>query len=155
MGARPLVGGIADQLLEQRKPEFAVVECVAQLAVAEYPGRRDPGDRQAEERRHLVVGIPRRVGMEEEFEVFLRTDAILLEHGAPILRVPHGYKNEVHVEVGIEECAPAVVLQLGGAVGAPGRPEMHHGYLRRLHCFGDLLFDGQPDGGIGARERGE
>ena len=71
----PLVGGVADQLLKQRKPEFAVVECVAQLAVAEYPGRRDPGQRQAEEGVEPVLRQPRGIGVVEQDEIGLRPQA--------------------------------------------------------------------------------
>src|SRR5581483_12324931 len=87
--------------------------------------------------------------MHEQREIRLRADAVLLEQRAAValLAAPDGDEDELHVGMPADKVAPAVARQLGLAVRAPRRPEVHHGDLGRLHRLLDLAFNRQRLGG--------
>src|SRR5436309_14478413 len=79
---RPFRLAVREKLLEHREADFAVVQCVAELAAFVNPSRRDPRKRQASELFDLVFATTW-AGICKDCHVWLIGDAEFFQHRAP------------------------------------------------------------------------
>src|SRR5438093_9223324 len=80
---RPFRLAVREKLLEHREADFAVVQCVAELAAFVNPSRRDPRKRQASELFDLVFATTW-AGICKDCHVWLIGDAEFFQHRAPV-----------------------------------------------------------------------
>src|SRR5262245_6467461 len=137
---RPLRLAVCKELLEHRKTDLAIIQCVAEIAPFVNPSRRNPAQRQTGKLLDLVFTATRS-RISENCHVGLRGDSEFVQHRASILPViPNRHEIKLHLWIFVDHFGPAAGLELGLTVGAPRRPEMNHAELWRFDRREDSLF---------------
>src|ERR1043166_4253134 len=122
---RPFRLAVCQKLLEHRKANLAVVQCVAEIAPFVNPSRRNPAQRQTAKLLDLVFTATR-TGISENCHVRLSGDSEFVQHRVPILAIiPNGDEIEFHLGIIGDYFRPAARFELGLAIGTPRRPEVN------------------------------
>src|SRR5689334_21668980 len=130
---RPLRLAVCQKLLEHRKTDLAVVQCVTEIAAFVNPSRRDPAQRQTGKLLDLIVTATR-TGVSENCHVRLVGDPELVQHRASVLPIiPNRDETKFHLWIFTDHFGPPAGFELSLAVGAPRRPEMNDSDVWRLN----------------------
>src|SRR5512132_849349 len=130
---RPFRLAVCQKLLEHRKANLAVVQCVAEIAAFVNPSRRNPTQRQTTKLLDLVFTATR-TGITENCHVRLGGDSEFVQEPAPVLPIiPHRDEIKLHLWIFTDHFGPPGGFELGLAVGAPRRPEVNYGGLWRFN----------------------
>src|SRR4249919_4379317 len=137
---RPFRLAVCQKLLEHRKANLAVIQCVAEIAAFVNPSRRNPTQRQTSKLFNLVFAATW-TGISENCHVRLRGDPEFVQQRAAVLAIiPYRDETKLHLWIFIDHFCPAAGFELGLAVGTPRRPEVNDGGLRRFDCVPELLL---------------
>ena len=137
---RPFRFAVFEKLLEHRETDFAVIQCVAKIAVFVNPSRRDPRKRQAGELFDLVFATTR-AGIGQNCHVRLIGDVEFFQHRAAVVAVvPNRDEIKFHLRIVLNDFEPAAALEFSLTIRTPRRPKMDDGELGRFDRFEDFLF---------------
>src|SRR5580765_5577388 len=137
---RPFRLAVCQKLLEHRKANLAVIQCVTEIAAFVNPSCRNPIQRQTSKLFDLVFATTR-TGISENCHVRLRSDPEFVQHCAAALPIiPDRDEIKFHLWIFIDHFGPPAGFEFGLAVGAPRRPEMNDGALWRFDCGEKSLF---------------
>src|SRR4029450_5488462 len=83
---RPFRLAVCQKLLEHRKTDLAVIQCVTEIAAFVNPSRRNPAHRQTSKLFDLFFAATR-TGVTENCHVRLRGDSEFVQDRAPVLPI--------------------------------------------------------------------
>src|SRR5262245_30849082 len=137
---RPLRLAVCQKLLEHRKTDFAVIQCVAEIAAFVNPSRRNPAERQTGKLLDLVVTAAR-TRISENCHVWLVADCEFVQHRAPVLPiVPNRDEIKFHLRIVGDHFRPAAAFEFSLAIRAPRRPKVNDSEFWRLDRSENTLF---------------
>src|SRR5262245_5875453 len=137
---RPFRLAVCQKLLEHRKTDLAVIQCVAEIAAFVNASRRNPAQRQTAKLLDLIFTTTR-TGISKNCHVRLSGDTELVQHRAPLLAIiPNRDEIKLHLWIFIDHFGPAAGLELGLAVRAPWRPQVNDTGLWRSDGGENSLF---------------
>src|SRR4029453_11511916 len=122
---RPFRLAVCQKLLEHRKANLAVIQCVAEIAAFVNPSRRNPAERQPGKLLELVFTAAR-TGISKNCHVRLVGDPEFVQHRATVLPIiPNRNEIKFHLWIFTDDFGPPAGFELGLAVRAPRRPEVN------------------------------
>src|SRR4029453_5570476 len=103
---RPFRLAVCQKLLEPRKADLPVIQCVTEIAAFVNPSRRNPAERRTGELFDLVFA-PTRTGITENCHVRLHGDPEFVQHRAPVLSInPDRDEIKLHLWIFIDHFGP-------------------------------------------------